>query len=168
MENTWDEKIDYTLSTPTKGVIYGTSVPVNFRIASLLKGLKIREVHTKVSEEYHIIIEPRRHAMKTPTRRVVAEDKFDFPEGQETALVDDQDAWVFTRHLTLPRNLRQCVQTVNALGINVNHKVIFNVKLVNPDEHISEVSPSPRLEKSLLTMSGQADRNPASAHLYIA
>ncbi|KAL8935212.1 MAG: hypothetical protein Q9211_004818, partial [Gyalolechia sp. 1 TL-2023] len=139
VENTWVDKIDYTLSTPTKGVIFGTAVQVHFRIVSLLKGLKIGEVSTKINETQDIIFDLRRQAKKIRSTRTVAEDRFHFPQDQETVLIDGQDAWVFTRQITLPKSLRECLQTVDALGIRAKHNLTFNVKLLNPDEHVSEV-----------------------------
>lgn len=139
VENTWVDKIDYTLSTPTKGVIFGTAVQVNFRITSLLKGLRIGEVTTKINETQDMIIDMRRYARKTKVTRDVAEDKFDFPQDQETVLVDGQDSWVISRQIPLPKSLRECLQTVDALGIKTKHNLLFNVKLINPDEHVSEV-----------------------------
>ncbi|KAL8697979.1 MAG: hypothetical protein Q9201_006822 [Fulgogasparrea decipioides] len=140
--NTWDGKVDYSFSTPTKGVIFGTAVPVKFRIAPLLKGLSLREVNTEINETHRIVIGPRRSAIKTPLRRLVAVDKYDVPQDQPTEVVDGQDAWVITRQLSLPKSLRYCLQTVDAFGINVKHMLVLNVKLINPDEHISEVHAS--------------------------
>ncbi|KAI4186585.1 MAG: hypothetical protein LQ346_005656 [Caloplaca aetnensis] len=99
VENTWADKIDYTLSTPTKAVIFGTAIQVNFRIAPLLKGLRIGEVTTKIHETQDMIIDMRKHAKKSKVSRDIAEDKFDVPQDQETALVDGQDSWL---HATLP------------------------------------------------------------------
>lgn len=179
VENTWADKIDYTLSTPTKAVIFGTAIQVNFRsvsveafysprcpasicsscafalfpdpmgrtltlnlcrIAPLLKGLRIGEVTTKIHETQDMIIDMRKHAKKSKVSRDIAEDKFDVPQDQETALVDGQDSWVFTRQISLPKSLRECLQTVDALGIRTKHNLLFNVKLINPDEHVSEVT----------------------------
>ncbi|KAL8834599.1 MAG: hypothetical protein Q9170_003675 [Blastenia crenularia] len=142
VENTWANKIDYTLSTPTKGVIFGTTVKLNFRIASLLKGLKIGEVSTKINETQDMVIDMKRQAKKTRVTRNVAEDKFNFPQHQETVLINGQDAWVFTRQINLPKSLRECLQTVDTLGIKTKHNLLFSVKLINPDEHVSELHAS--------------------------
>ncbi|KAI4222276.1 MAG: hypothetical protein L6R36_006275 [Xanthoria steineri] len=143
VDNTWHDKIDYTLSTPTKGVIFGTTVDVNFRIASLLKGLKIGEVNTSLVETQDIWIDPKYPERKKGTfSRPVAEDKFDFPQDQETELVDGHDAWVFSRRLTLPKSLRQCLQTVDTMGIQTKHTLNFHVNLINPDEHVSKLTAS--------------------------
>ncbi|KAI4143628.1 MAG: hypothetical protein LQ341_002867, partial [Variospora aurantia] len=144
VDNTWANKIDYTLSTPTKAVIFGTTVQVDFRIASLLKGLKIGEVSLKISETQDVTIDTRRQGKRSKIRvtRDIAEDKFEFPQDQETVLIDGQDSWVFTRQINLPKSLSKCLQTVDARGIKTRHNLLFNVKLINPDQHVSELHAS--------------------------
>ncbi|KAL8759541.1 MAG: hypothetical protein Q9184_003587 [Pyrenodesmia sp. 2 TL-2023] len=142
VENTWVNKIDYSLSTPTKAVIFGTAIQVNFRIAPLLKGLRIGQVTTKIHETQDVTIDMRKHAKEWKVTRDIAEDKFDFPQDQKTTLVDGQDSWVFSRQICLPKSLRECLQTVDALGIRTKHSLLFNVKLINPDEHVSELHAS--------------------------
>ncbi|KAL8799187.1 MAG: hypothetical protein Q9182_006087 [Xanthomendoza sp. 2 TL-2023] len=128
-ENTWQDKIYYTLSTPTKGIILGTTVDVHFRIASLLKGLKIGEVTTTLTETQDIWLDPRyRERKKGTINRLIAEDRFDFPQDQETVLVDGHDAWVFSRSLTLPKSLKQCLQTVDAMDNNISIGNLRGVK----------------------------------------
>ncbi|KAL8647696.1 MAG: hypothetical protein Q9226_006329 [Calogaya cf. arnoldii] len=141
VDNTWPDKIDYTISTPTKGVIFGTTVDVNFRIASLLKGLKIGQVRTTIIEKQDIWMDPKYPERKKGTiERSVAQDKYDFPQDQETELVDGHDAWVFSRRITLPKSLRQCLQTVDTLGFRMKHNLRFLVALINPEGHISELT----------------------------
>ncbi|KAL8924949.1 MAG: hypothetical protein Q9208_003832 [Pyrenodesmia sp. 3 TL-2023] len=163
VENTWVDKIDYHLSTPTKAVIFGTAIQVDFRIAPLLKGLRIGEVTTKIHERQDIMIDMRKHVKEWKVTRDIAEDKFDFPQDQETTLVDGQDSWVFTRQIHLPKSLRECLQTVDVLGIRTKHSLLFNVKLINPDEHVSEVTNTDHLLQTKL-MTGKLH---ASLPLYI-
>ncbi|KAL8908560.1 MAG: hypothetical protein Q9171_005395 [Xanthocarpia ochracea] len=140
VDNTWLDKIDYTISSPTKGVIFGTMVEVNFRITPLLKGLKIGEVHTSLVETQCIWIDPKNQERKKGTiTRLVAEDNFDFPQDQQTELIDGHDAWLFSRRLALPKSLRQCLQNVNTMGIRTRHNLNLVVKLINPDEHVSQL-----------------------------
>ncbi|KAL8920538.1 MAG: hypothetical protein Q9172_004465 [Xanthocarpia lactea] len=139
VDNTWLDKIDYTISSPTKGVIFGTMVEVNFRITPLLKGLKIGEVHTSLVETQDIWIDPKYQERKKGTiTRLVAEDDFNFPHDQQTELIDGHDAWLFSRRLALPKSLRQCLQNVNTMGIRTRHNLNLVVKLINPDEHVSQ------------------------------
>lgn len=92
-----------------------------------------------ISEAQDLIINSRRQARKSRVVRKIVEDVWLVPEDLETQLVDGQDAWVFSRHLKLPRTLHQCVQTVNSFGFKIKHQIHFHVKLVNPDGHTSEV-----------------------------
>lgn len=140
IDRTWHDKIDYTLSTPSKGVILGTTIDANFRITPLLKGLKIGQVTTSLVETQDLWMDPKYPERKKGTvKRQVAKDKFDFPQDQETELVDGSDAWVFSRRITLPKSLRQCLQTVDTLGFRTKHNLNIIVHLLNPDGHVSKV-----------------------------
>ncbi|KAL9607766.1 MAG: hypothetical protein Q9167_007349 [Letrouitia subvulpina] len=99
IENTWANKINYTICTPSKAVIFGTSVKLDFRIAPLLKGLRISEVNSSISEAQDLIINQRRQAQKSRVVRKIAEDIWLFPEDIGTQLVNGQDAWL---HAALP------------------------------------------------------------------
>ncbi|KAL9639126.1 MAG: hypothetical protein Q9204_001233, partial [Flavoplaca sp. TL-2023a] len=143
IDRTWHDKIDYTLSTPSKGVILGTTIDANFRIAPLLKGLKIGQVTISLVETQDLWMDPKYPERKKGTiKRQVAKDKFDFPQDQETELVDGFDAWVFSRRIALPKSLRQCLQTVDTLGFRTKHNLNIAVHLLNPDEHVSKLSAS--------------------------
>ncbi|KAL9000734.1 MAG: hypothetical protein Q9169_000770 [Polycauliona sp. 2 TL-2023] len=94
VENTWHKKIDYTISTPTKAVIFGTTIDVDFRIAPMLKGLKIGEVITSLIETQDLWMDPKYPERKKGTvTRLIAEDRYNFPQDQETELVNAYDAW---------------------------------------------------------------------------
>ncbi|KAL8693074.1 MAG: hypothetical protein Q9218_002038 [Villophora microphyllina] len=136
--NNWEDKINYSITTPNKGVVFGTAVPINFRIASLLKGLRIGEIHTELAEIHHFQIGPRGQLM-TPRNHRPVKEVYVFPQDQATELVDGMDCWVFTRQLSLPKTLRECRQSVTALGFRIEHRLEITVKLVNPDAHISRV-----------------------------
>ena len=55
VENVWTNKIEYSISTPTKAIIFGTSLQIDFRLVPLLKGLKMGKVLTQVKEEQEFI-----------------------------------------------------------------------------------------------------------------
>lgn len=149
-------------------MIFGTAVQINFRIVSLLKGLKIGEVSTKINETQDVVIDMRRQAKKTKITRTISEDRFDFPQDQETVLMDGQDAWVFARQITLPKSLRECLQTVDALGIRTKHNLVFNVKLINPDEHVSEVLPVQIPTSESMLIKPLATREPTTSYIYFS
>ncbi|MCJ1380057.1 hypothetical protein MMC17_003160 [Xylographa soralifera] len=140
IENFWEEKIDYCLSTPTKAVIFGTSVQCDFRLIPLLKGLKIEKMEVELIELHDFTVEyylnyDRRHE----NSRTVAAAAWELPEGTETEDINGQDGYLFSGKLDMPKSLRECRQSVDLLGVKIKHKLKFNVKLRNPDGHISEL-----------------------------
>ncbi|MCJ1397494.1 hypothetical protein MMC11_000687 [Xylographa trunciseda] len=140
IENFWVEKIDYCLSTPTKAVIFGTSIQCDFRLSPLLKGLKIEKMEVELVELHDFTVEyilnyDRRHEYS----RTVAAAAWELPEGTETEDIDGQEGYLFSGKLDMPKSLRECRQSVDLLGIKIKHKLKFNVKLGNPDGHISEL-----------------------------
>ena len=141
IENFWEEKIDYCLSTPTKAVIFGTSVQCDFRLIPLLKGLKIEKMEVELIEQHDFTVEhylnfERRHERS----RAVAAAAWELPEGTETEDINGQEGYLFSGKIDMPKSLRECRQSVDLLGVKIKHKLKFNVKLRNPDGHISEVS----------------------------
>ena len=137
----WPEKIDYCLSTPTKAVIFGTSVEVDFRLVPLLKGLKIGKITTELNEKQDIKIRGTRNPSRNrQISRLIVKDEHRLPDDMETEDTEGQEGYVFSRSLRLPQSLKHCVQTVEALGIKVRHYLSFNIQMHNPDGHVSEVS----------------------------
>ncbi|MCJ1316314.1 hypothetical protein MMC15_001635 [Xylographa vitiligo] len=140
IENFWEEKIDYCLSTPTKAVIFGTSVQCDFRLIPLLKGLKIEKMEVELIEQHDFTVEyylnfDRHHEFS----RTVAAAAWELPEGTETEDINGQEGYLFSGKLDMPKSLRECRQSVDLLGVKIKHKLKFNVKLRNPDGHISEL-----------------------------
>ena len=137
----WPEKIDYCLSTPTKAVIFGTSVQVDFRLVPLLKGLKIGKITTELNEKQDIKIRGTRNPSRNrQISRLIVKDEHRLPDDMETEDTEGQEGYVFSRSLWLPQSLKHCIQTVEALGIKVRHYLSFNIQMHNPDGHVSEVS----------------------------
>lgn len=140
VENIWPGKIDYSLSTPTKGVIFGTAVRVDFRLIPLLKGLKIGNIAVELTELQEMVMggpkQPKRSSKKS---RVVAKETWALPDDVETEEVDGQEGYFLHRSITIPKSLRDCVQTVETMGIKIRHSLDFNIQLHNPDSHVSEV-----------------------------
>ena len=141
VENVWPDKVDYSLSTPTKAVIFGTNIQVDFRLIPLLKGLKFGKVTTELTEKLELSIKgPRAPIKSRQMTRSIAKDEFQLPEDAESEDVEGQDGFIFSRAIRIPQSLKKCVQTVEVLGIKVRHNLSFNVQMHNPDGHISEVS----------------------------
>jgi len=144
VENVWTNKIEYSISTPTKAVIFGTSLQVDFRLVPLLKGLVIGKVTTQVKEEQEFVLDPEFGA---PTYnsvqkvdRVVASDEYTINNETDAQILDEEaEGYQFSRFIELPKTLNKCLQDCNVNGVKVKHKLKFNVQLHNPDGHISEL-----------------------------
>jgi hypothetical protein len=144
VENVWTNKIEYSISTPTKAIIFGTSLQVDFRLVPLLKGLVMGKVMTQVKEEQEFVLDPDFGA---PTYnqvqkidRVVASDDYIIDNETDAQILDEEaEGFRFSRFIELPKTLKRCLQDCNVNGIKVRHKLKFNVQLHNPDGHISEL-----------------------------
>lgn len=140
VENIWPGKIDYSLSTPTKGAIFGTAVRIDFRLIPLLKGLKIGNIAVELLEIQEMaIVGPKQAKRSSKKSRVVAKETWNLPDDVETEEVDGQEGYFLRRVIMLPKSLRQCVQTVETMGMKIKHSLNFNIQLLNPDSHVSEV-----------------------------
>ena len=140
MENIWPEKVNYSLSTPTKAVIFGTTVQVDFRLIPLLKGLTIGKITTELNERQEMIIKgPRTPKKSRQTTRIIVKDEHHLPNDVKAEDINGQEGFVFSRTLALPQSLKKCLQSVDALGIRIRHNLNFNVQMHNPDGHVSEV-----------------------------
>ena len=113
---------------------------MDFKLIPLLKGLRIGKVTTMLSEtlELKADISPRIHQRRRSSH-TVAEDVYTLPEDTEAQDIDGAEGYRFSRSLTIPRNLRQCIQTVDTMGIRAKHSLVLNVQMHNPDSHVSEV-----------------------------
>lgn len=151
VENVWPEKVDYSLSTPTKAVIFGTKVQVDFKLVPLLKGLRFGKVTTELNEKQEVKLRTRNAPVKNlNAHRPIVKDEYRLPDDAESMDIEGQDGFTFSRALLIPQSLRDCLQTVDALGIKVRHSLKFNIQMHNPDGHISEVSGDHCLLQTLL------------------
>lgn len=122
--------------------MFGTSIQVNFRLVSLLKGLRIGLCSTEVLETHEFTIEqdgttPER---KRKDSRSIAIDQYTVDAEADPDILDEQaEGYQFSRYLELPKTLKSCVQDAEIHGIKIRHKLKFNVALHNPDGHVSEL-----------------------------
>ena len=122
-------------------MIFGTSVQCDFRLIPLLKGLKIEKMEVELIEQHDFTVEYLlNHDRHHEFSRTVAAAAWELPEGTETEDINGQEGYLFSGMLDMPKSLRECRQSVDLLGVKIKHKLKFNVKLRNPDGHISEVS----------------------------
>lgn len=139
--NVWPNKLEYSISTPSKAVIYGTSIQAEFRLVSLLKGLRIGSITTQVLEIQEFTLNPEAVCTlfnRQKFTRIVAEDEYTVPEDPD--IVDEEvEGYKFSRHIELPKSLTKCMQDTETRGIKIRHKLKFNILLHNPDDHTSEL-----------------------------
>ena len=144
VDNVWPDKVDYSLSTPTKAVIFGTNVQVDFKLIPLLKGLKFGRITTELNEKQELSIRgPRAPIRSRQVTRSIVKDEWRIPDDTESEELEGLDGYTFSRAISIPQSLKKCLQTVDALGIKVRHNLSFNVQMHNPDGHVSEVSDAP-------------------------
>ena len=140
----WPAKVDYSFSTPTKAVMFGTAVQLDFKLIPLLKGLKIGKITTTLNERLEMSVKgPRTPTKRRETTRIVAKDEHCLAENFEAEDIGGQEGYVFSRSLPIPQSLRKCLQSAEAFGIRTRHHLHFNVQMHNPDGHVSEVSTNP-------------------------
>ncbi|KAA8644362.1 hypothetical protein EYZ11_001385 [Aspergillus tanneri] len=143
VENIWPNKIEYSISTPTKAVIFGTTIRVDFKLIPLLKGLRIGQIVSQLIESHDLTLNPEdpdsiRNTYKNTRTILTDEHELDAENGLE--IIDEAaEGYQFSRHLDLPKTLTRCLQDTDTRGIKVRHKLKFRVQLLNPDGHISEL-----------------------------
>lgn len=144
MENIWPNKVEYSISTPTKAVIFGTSVRVDFLLIPLLKGLEIGQITSQLVESHDLTLNPEdpdsvQNSYKFT--KVIVTDTHELEGANDLEIIDEAaEGYRFTRFLDLPKTLNKCLQDTDTSGIKVRHKLKFRIQLHNPDGHTSEVS----------------------------
>ncbi|RJE19350.1 hypothetical protein PHISCL_08322 [Aspergillus sclerotialis] len=143
VDNVWPNKVEYSISTPLKAVIFGTSIRVDFRLIPLLKGLRIGKINSQLVESHDLTLnpedpEPLRSCYKIT--RTIINDERELPNDGEPEIIDETaEGHQFTHYLDMPKTLTKCLQDTDTRGIKVRHKLKFQVQLLNPDGHISEL-----------------------------
>ncbi|KAA8915646.1 hypothetical protein TRICI_002227 [Trichomonascus ciferrii] len=136
IENTWPNKVDYSIETPSKAVAIGSSCRVHFLLVPLLKGLKLGPVKTQLIE-YTTLASPSGHVHNG--EKVVLETKSRPNLNPE----ESEDRWSIYENVILPSSLTKCTQDCQVgSSIKVSHKLKFGVSLINPDGHTSELRAS--------------------------
>lgn len=143
VENIWPNKIEYSISTPTKAVIFGTNIQVDFKLIPLLKGLRIGQIVSQLVESHDLTLNPDdpesfRNSYKN-TRTIVS-DEHEFDPDNDLEIIDEAaEGYQFSRFLALPKTLSKCLQDTDTRGIKIRHKLRFRIQLHNPDGHVSEL-----------------------------
>ena len=94
---------------------------------------------TELVETLEQRIPTPKRSKRNKTSRAVLSDKWRLPENAMTEEIDGQDAYLVQRLIQLPKSLRHCTQSADSMGIRISHRLYFNIELVNPDTHVSEV-----------------------------
>ncbi|KAF9888092.1 hypothetical protein FE257_009357 [Aspergillus nanangensis] len=143
VENIWPNKIEYSISTPTKAVIFGTSIRVDFKLIPLLKGLRIGQIVSQLIESHDLTLNPEDHDSIRNTyknTRTILSDEYELdPDGGLEIIDEAAEGYQFSRFLDLPKTLTRCLQDTDTRGIKIRHKLKFRVQLLNPDSHVSEL-----------------------------
>ncbi|PGG96872.1 hypothetical protein GX51_07609 [Blastomyces parvus] len=146
VENIWPNKIEYSISTPSKALIFGTSVQVDFRLIPLLKGLTIGTISTQLVENHDFVLNPNDDEaaqLSHKWTKIILQDICTLDQLEKSqSLNRDADGFEFSRILNLPKSLNKCLQDADTRGIKIKHKLKFRVQLRNPDRHISELRAS--------------------------
>ncbi|KKZ60224.1 hypothetical protein EMCG_05034 [[Emmonsia] crescens] len=146
VENIWPNKIEYSISTPSKALIFGTSVQVDFRFVPLLKGLTIGTISTQLIENHDFVLNPNDAEviqLSHKWTKVIIDDSCTLDQLEKSQSLDrGAEGFEFSRILNLPKSLSKCLQDADTRGIRIKHKLKFRVQLHNPDRHISELRAS--------------------------
>lgn len=142
VDNIWPNKIEYSISTPTKAVVFGTSIRVDFKLIPLLKGLTIGQITSQLIESHDLTLNPEdpdsaQNTYKV-TRNILTDEHV--LDGDNITIIDEMaEGYEFTRYLDLPQTLTRCLQDTDTKGIKIRHKLKFRIQLHNPDGHVSEL-----------------------------
>jgi hypothetical protein len=144
VENVWPNKIEYSLCIPQKAIIFGTSIAVDMKFTSLLKGLKIGACRCQLVEILDLTLPGIGNTERTH-KKIRDIESWNLEVDEERHYHDmineaGQDGYILKELLALPKSLKKCMQDCETHGIKIRHKVKFNIALHNPDGHTSEVS----------------------------
>ncbi|RPA96687.1 hypothetical protein L873DRAFT_1693575 [Choiromyces venosus 120613-1] len=139
VENFWPDKVEYSISIPTKAIVFGSSIPIDIILVPLLKGLTVGKVIC-VFKELHSFSNPEKGTTRNDMRTVLEQT---FENGEiETEEGEDFGRWKLQDRVELPKSLIRCVQDCEVECVKVRHKLKFTIQLHNPDGHTSELRAS--------------------------
>ncbi|KAG0639464.1 hypothetical protein HOY80DRAFT_86908 [Tuber brumale] len=139
VENIWPNKVEYSISIPSKAVAFGSSIPIDIILVPLLKGLTVGRVICSF-KELQSFSDPEKGTTKDDVRHVLQQ----IFESCESGMEDGEDLgrWRLQDRIQLPKSLIRCVQDCEVDYIKVKHKLKFAIQLHNPDGHTSELRAS--------------------------
>lgn len=164
VDNTWPNKVEYSLSVPSKAIAIGSGTPVSITLVPLLKGLRLGTIKMTLVEMYgYIGYLPPPHLAE----RVVCERDIPMPSEDDPRC--QMDKWDFTYFLRVPLSLSKCTQDVEVSPhLKVRHKLKFVIGLINPDGHVSELRASLPMQlfiSPFVTITGAVDEEDDASSL---
>lgn len=157
VDNTWPQKVDYSISIPSRAVAIGSGTRIDLLLVPLLKGLKLGNVKVSLAEYYSFCFPTgAKSGEKVVCETVVRKPSKTHPRGMEmwkdmTPDVDGvffrnedmaltMDKWEISAFLPIPASLAKCTQDCDIEShVKVRHKLKFVIGLINPDGHVSEL-----------------------------
>ncbi|RLV85676.1 Protein ROD1 [Meyerozyma sp. JA9] len=138
VDNTWPQKVEYSLNVPSKAIAIGSGTPVSMMMVPLLKGLSLGDIKIQLVEYYSYVgIIPPVHNGE----RVVSDIFIPKPSEEEAEF--QLDKWEVESFVRVPASLSKCTQDCEIQNyMKVRHKLKFVIGLVNPDGHVSELRAS--------------------------
>ncbi|KAM0354775.1 hypothetical protein ACHAPU_000594 [Fusarium lateritium] len=143
IEQTWVNKVDYSVSIPTKAAVFGGTVALEMRFSPLVKGIQLGRLGITLMEFYEFNMHSRHYiyTREHKGQRQVSSWDIDISEQdwQDNIEEINQEGWVMKKTLQLPRKLGECVQDIDAQGIRIYHKLKVHIPIRNQDGHMSHL-----------------------------
>ena len=142
VDNTWPNKVEYSLSCPTKAIAIGSSTPITMTLVPLLKGLQLGDIKIELIEMYSFVgsYPPMKTDERIIAKKKIPKRKKNSNGDEEEEEVDMFDQWQIDTIINIPSSLSKCTQDVDlSTNVRVRHKLKFNIGLINPDGHTSEL-----------------------------
>ena len=146
-EGIWDSKLMYRVVTPRILYVFGTQITTTFQLTPLGKGTQIASVRLSLVEHMKLRGQYAGRPINSKSEKVVA-SRMTTVQPDSARLVPDgvddvdhifDEMYQFKVVLELPRNLKECRQSVSVEGINIWHRLNIFIDIANADGHISQV-----------------------------
>jgi Arrestin (or S-antigen), C-terminal domain len=146
-EDTWTDKVKYKIYIPSRYYVFGTSIPVEFTLLPLRKGVKIGKIKMEVLERVGLETSPQQndetYSTTLPDKVVASVDQKRLPDNMTTLIEPStgmqDDSYNFKVVLPLKKSLNSCRQSANSKHIKVHHNLKIYVNIHNPDGHVSQL-----------------------------
>lgn len=133
VDNTWPNKVEYSLNVPSKAAAIGLGFPVSFNLVPLLKGLRLGKIKMELVEQYSYV---SHNPPPYVGERTVCAKSIPAPDLEDNY----SDSWDITSFLKVPPSLAKCTQDCEIESfLKVRHKIKFVIGLINPDGHTLEL-----------------------------